>query len=207
MESLMVQGAACRCQQFLALCKLRVVSLIVFTAVIGMFLAVPGWPNWNALWAGTLGIALVAGAAAAFNCLIEQKIDAVMARTRARPLPRGELTSTQTLVFSGVVGGRPVSAECVRQPTHDVADTGHVRRLCGDLYSRAETGHAAEHCHWRRVRRDAAGTWLGRGNGRNPSRCALVVPDHFCLDTSAFLGLGAIPARGIRSGPACRCCR
>jgi len=87
------------------LCKLRVVSLIVFTAVIGMFLAVPGWPSWNALWAGTLGIALVAGAAAAFNCLIEQKIDALMARTRARPLPRGELTSTQTLVFSGVVGG------------------------------------------------------------------------------------------------------
>lgn len=105
MESLMIQGTACRCRQFLALCKLRVVSLIVFTAVIGMFLAVPGWPGWNALWAGTLGIALVAGAAAAFNCLIEQKIDAVMARTRARPLPRGELTRTQTLVFAGAVGG------------------------------------------------------------------------------------------------------
>lgn len=105
MESLMIAGAACRCQQFLALCKLRVVGLIVFTAVIGMFLAVPGWPAWNVLWAGTLGIALVAGAAAAFNCLIEQKIDAVMARTRARPLPRGELSNAQTLVFSGVVGG------------------------------------------------------------------------------------------------------
>ncbi len=105
MESLMIHSAACRCQQFLALCKLRVVSLIVFTAVIGMFLAVPGWPDWSALWAGTLGIALVASAAAAFNCLVEQKIDAVMARTRARPLPRGELTSTQTLVFAGVVGG------------------------------------------------------------------------------------------------------
>lgn len=105
MESLMIQGAACRCQQFLALCKLRVVSLIVFTAVIGMFLAVPAWPSWTTIWAGTLGIGLVASAAAAFNCLIEQKIDAVMARTRARPLPRGELTSTQTLVFAGVLGG------------------------------------------------------------------------------------------------------
>lgn len=105
MESLMIEGVACRCQQFLALCKLRVVSLIVFTAVIGMFLAVPGWPAWNVLWAGTLGIAMVSAAAAAFNCLIEQKIDAVMARTRARPLPRGELSNTQTLVFSGVVGG------------------------------------------------------------------------------------------------------
>lgn len=94
-----------RCQQFLALCKLRVVSLVVFTAVIGMFLAVPGWPDWNALWAGTLGIALVAGAAAAFNCLLEQKIDAKMARTRARPLPRGELTNVQTVLFAGVVGG------------------------------------------------------------------------------------------------------
>lgn len=101
----MFAAATCRCQQFLALCKLRVVSLIVFTAVIGMFLAVPGWPAWQVLWAGTAGIALVAGAAAAFNCLIEQKIDAVMARTRARPLPRGELTNAQTLVFAGGVGG------------------------------------------------------------------------------------------------------
>lgn len=84
---------------------MRVVSLIVFTAVIGMFLAVPGRPAWHVLLAGTLGIAMVAGAAAAFNCLIEQKIDAMMARTRARPLPRGELTNAQTLVFSGVVGG------------------------------------------------------------------------------------------------------
>jgi protoheme IX farnesyltransferase len=103
--SLSLGGVGCRCRQFLALCKLRVVSLIVFTAVIGMFLAVPAWPAWNALWAGTLGIALVAGAAAAFNCLVEQKIDALMARTRARPLPRGELTSAQTLAFAGVVGG------------------------------------------------------------------------------------------------------
>lgn len=105
MESLAIEYATCRCRQFLALCKLRVVSLIVFTAVIGMFLAVPGWPGWNVLWAGTLGIGLVASAAAAFNCLVEQKIDAVMARTRARPLPRGELGSGQTLVFCGVVGG------------------------------------------------------------------------------------------------------
>ncbi len=96
---------ACRCQQFLQLCKLRVVSLIVFTAVIGMFLAVPGWPPLVPLLAATVGIALVAGAAAAFNCLVEQKIDAVMARTRARPLPRGEVNSTQTLLFSGLVGG------------------------------------------------------------------------------------------------------
>jgi protoheme IX farnesyltransferase len=91
--------------QFFQLTKPRVVSLIVFTAVIGMFLAVPGMVPIQALVFGTVGIALVAGAAAAVNCLVEQKIDAVMARTRARPLPRGALTSAQTLVFAGVVGG------------------------------------------------------------------------------------------------------
>jgi len=96
-----------RLGRFLELAKPRVVSLIVFCAVIGMFLAVPaGDPVPLAPFlAGTLGIALVAGAAAAVNCLVERKIDAVMARTRARPLPRGELTPAQTLVFAGAVGG------------------------------------------------------------------------------------------------------
>src|SRR6202795_3895794 len=92
-------------QQFLRLTKPRVVSLIVFTAVIGMFLASPGLPPLSALVFGTLGIALTAGAAAAINCLVEQKLDAVMARTRARPLPMGELTSAQTLIFAGAIGG------------------------------------------------------------------------------------------------------
>jgi len=91
--------------QFLALAKPRVVSLIVFVAVIGMFLAAPGLPPPGVVFAATLGIALVAGAAAAVNCLVEQKIDALMARTRARPLPRGEISSAQTLAFAAVVGG------------------------------------------------------------------------------------------------------
>ena len=90
---------------FYALTKPRVVSLIVFTAVIGMFLAVPGMVPPTILIAATLGIALVAGAAAAMNCLVEQKIDALMRRTRWRPLPRGELTAAQALLFAGVLGG------------------------------------------------------------------------------------------------------
>src|SRR3979490_325056 len=94
-----------RFRQFLSLTKPRVVSLIVFCAVIGMYLAVPGWVPPKLLLAATTGIWLVAGAAAAVNCLVEQKIDAVMRRTRARPLPRGELTSAQTLAFAGVIGG------------------------------------------------------------------------------------------------------
>jgi protoheme IX farnesyltransferase len=89
---------------FYALTKPRVVSLIVFTAVIGMFLAAPGMVPPRLLLAATLGIALVAGAAAAINCLVEQKIDALMQRTRWRPLPRGQLTGAQTLAFAAVLG-------------------------------------------------------------------------------------------------------
>ncbi|GLR11487.1 heme o synthase [Chitinimonas viridis] len=98
-------GLKARLREFLALAKPRVVALIVFCAVIGMFLATPTLPPWLPVLAATIGIALVAGAAAAINCLVEQKIDALMARTRARPLPRGQVTSGQTLGFALVVGG------------------------------------------------------------------------------------------------------
>jgi len=103
--SLASQPLASRLGQFYQLTKPRVVSLIVFTAVIGMFLSTPGMVPLQALIAGTLGIAFTAGAAAAINCLVEQRLDALMARTRYRPLPRGQVTSLQTLVFAGVVGG------------------------------------------------------------------------------------------------------
>ena len=91
--------------QFWRLTKPRVVSLIVFTAVIGMLLAQPMLPPLGLMAWATLGIALVAGAAAAFNCLVEQKIDAVMARTRGRPTVMGTISSPQILLFSGAVGG------------------------------------------------------------------------------------------------------
>ncbi|MBI3937830.1 MAG: protoheme IX farnesyltransferase [Betaproteobacteria bacterium] len=107
--SLSWQHARSRFNQFYQLCKPRVVSLIVFTAVTGMFLATPGMVPLQALLAGALGIALVAGAAAAVNCLVEQKTDALMVRTRGRPLPRGRITSLQTLIFAGMVGGVGVS--------------------------------------------------------------------------------------------------
>ncbi len=97
-----------RWQQYYQLTKPRVVQLIVFCAVIGMALAIPGWPSpaqWGAIAAGTLGIWLVAGAAAAFNCLIEQHIDAKMKRTAWRPTAKGELSRPQTLLFSAVLCG------------------------------------------------------------------------------------------------------
>ena len=96
--------AESRARQLLALTKPRVVSLIVFTAVIGMFLATPGLPPAAPVLFGTIGIALVAGAAAAINCLVEQNIDKLMRRTRWRPLPQGLLSSRDTLVFALAVG-------------------------------------------------------------------------------------------------------
>ncbi len=94
-----------RLEQYLQLTKPRVVALIVFTAVIGMLLATPGLVPLRVLLFGSLGIWLVAGSAAAVNCLVEQKIDAMMARTRARPLPMGTISTPETLLFSGLVGG------------------------------------------------------------------------------------------------------
>ncbi len=94
-----------RLRAFYVLTKPRVNTLIVFCAVIGMFLAVPeGLPNALTVFAATIGIACVAGAAAAMNCLIEQHIDARMTRTRARPLPRGALSTGEALVFATVLG-------------------------------------------------------------------------------------------------------
>jgi len=90
-------------QNFLALCKPRVTMLIVFTAMIGMFLATPDMVPLDILLAATVGIGMASGAAAAFNCLVEQAIDAKMARTRGRPLPTGQVTSKQTFIFASIM--------------------------------------------------------------------------------------------------------
>jgi len=95
---------AFKAKRFFELTKPKVVSLIVFTAVVGMFLATPGLPPLQALVAGTLGIALASGSAAAINHLLDQRIDAVMVRTRNRPLPQGDLDERQVLVFALMLG-------------------------------------------------------------------------------------------------------
>ena len=92
-----------RWRQFYVLTKPRVVQLIVFCAVIGMLLAVPGLPDWKVALSATAGIWLVAAAAAAFNCLVEQRLDAQMARTAWRPTAKGQLTNAHTLAFSAVL--------------------------------------------------------------------------------------------------------
>ncbi len=98
------KSAALSWKNYLELCKPRVVALIVFTAIVGMLLAVPGMPPLENFVYGTLGIALAASSAAAINHFIDQKADAVMARTQNRPLPKGELSSQHVLIFAGILG-------------------------------------------------------------------------------------------------------
>ena len=94
-----------RLRAYFRLTKPRVISLIVFCAVIGMFMATPGMVPLHILLAGSLGVGMVAGAAAAINCMVEEHIDAAMARTKTRPLPKGEVSAFEVFFFSGLLGG------------------------------------------------------------------------------------------------------
>jgi protoheme IX farnesyltransferase len=93
-------------KSYLGLCKLKVVALIVFTAMVGMFLGTepPGMVPWDVLLLGNLGIGMAAAAAAAINHVLDAREDAKMARTHRRPLPQGEVRETQALVFAAVLG-------------------------------------------------------------------------------------------------------
>ncbi len=93
-----------RLAKYFELTKPKVVGLIVFTAVVGMFLAVPGMPPWQAIVFGTLGIGLAAASAAAINHVLDARIDARMQRTRHRPLPSGQLSEKQASVFAVLLG-------------------------------------------------------------------------------------------------------
>ncbi len=91
-------------KNYYALCKPKVVMLIVFTAMVGMFLAVPGWPPFYSALLGTLGIGLAASSAAAINHYLDHSEDSHMARTQNRPLPQGRLSSFEVMVFACTLG-------------------------------------------------------------------------------------------------------
>lgn len=93
-----------RIADYLQLCKLKVVGLIVFTAVVGMFLSVPGLPPLRPLLLGALGIGMAAASAAAINHVLDARIDAIMKRTRRRPLPTGHLTEVEAMIFAFALG-------------------------------------------------------------------------------------------------------
>jgi protoheme IX farnesyltransferase len=91
-------------RDYLELGKPKVVSLIVFTAVVGMFLAVPGMPPLAAVLFGTLGIGLAASSAAAINHVVDRRFDEKMARTMGRPIPSGAVTAPQALRYAAAIG-------------------------------------------------------------------------------------------------------
>jgi protoheme IX farnesyltransferase len=91
-------------REYLELTKPRVVALIVFTAIVGMFLSTPGFLPLARFIFATLGIALAAGSAAAFNHVLDRGVDAEMARTRGRPLPTGQLSTREALIFASILG-------------------------------------------------------------------------------------------------------
>jgi protoheme IX farnesyltransferase len=90
-------------REYLELCKPRVVVMLVFTALVGMFLASPGWVPWQALIFGSIGIGLGASSGAAFNHIVDQRADSLMVRTRRRPLPTGRLDQTSALIFAATL--------------------------------------------------------------------------------------------------------
>ena len=103
-ETVSARSLTALAREYFELTKPRVVALIVFTAVVGMFLSTPTiLPLWPFVW-GTLGIALAAASAAAFNHILDRRADAQMARTRARPLPTGSVSGRQALLFAVVLG-------------------------------------------------------------------------------------------------------
>lgn len=97
-------GFAWKAREYIELGKPRVVALIVFTAVVGMFLSTPGLVPWHVLILGTIGIGLAASSAAAINHVLDRKSDAIMARTCGRPLPQGTVTNTAALTLALIVG-------------------------------------------------------------------------------------------------------
>ena len=97
-------SAGAHWRDYYALTKPGVVQLLVFTAIVGMFLAVPGMVPWTALIAGSLGIGLAAAAGAVVNQILDQRIDAQMARTRNRPLPQGRIGERDALAFAMGLG-------------------------------------------------------------------------------------------------------
>lgn len=91
-------------QDYLALCKLKVVSLIVFTAIVGMFMATPAMVPWDILLYGTIGIGMAACSAAAINHVVDHRIDSIMARTNRRPLPKGKVSPVNAIIFAWFLG-------------------------------------------------------------------------------------------------------
>ena len=175
----------------------------MFTAVIGMFLATPGMAASSAsLVSAHCGIALVAGAAAAFNCLVEQKIDGIDGAHAWRPLPSGELTSMQTLAVRGVVGGVGLW-HALRSLVNPLTMWLTLATFVG--YAVVYTVMLKPLTPQNIVIGGASGAmppvlgWAAM-TGRVVAGGAAAVPHHLRLDAAALLGARAVPHGRLRAG-------
>jgi protoheme IX farnesyltransferase len=114
-----IQTMSANWQDYLELCKPRVVMLMLLTVIVGMYLASPGWVNLSLLLSSLIGIGLCAGSAAAINHLVDKRIDSMMLRTQKRPIARGKVSVSQALKFALILGvvGLNVLVFCVNQLT------------------------------------------------------------------------------------------
>ena len=184
---------------FLELMKPRVMSLVVFTALTGM-VAAPGGIHPVLGIIALIAIAVGAGASGALNMWYDADIDARMARTAARPIPRGRVTRDEALTFGTVLS--VVSVLTLGVLVNWVAGallalTIALLRL--HLHDVAEAADAAEHRHRRRRRRLPADDRLGRGDGLRQPRERAAVPHHLHVDAAALLGAGALSLPRLRA--------
>ena len=189
---------AARLPGFVALMKPRVMSLAVFTAFVGLTIA-PGHldPLLGSL--AIVAIAAGAGAAGALNMWYEADIDALMARTARRPIPRGGISRAEALVFGLILACSAVAILALVFNIKAAALLVFAIFFYVVVYTMWLKSDATEHCHRRRGRRTSARNWLDRRNRRNRARAGRLVPYHLSVDAAPFLGAVAQSCRRICS--------
>jgi hypothetical protein len=177
-------------RDYLELGKPRVVALIVFTAAVGMFLAVPGLPPLDALVFGMLGIGLAASSAAAINHVLDRRYDEKMARTARRPIPTGHVSTGQAITYAAILGTLSMLVLWFL-----------VNPLTAGLTFASLIGYAILYTVWLK-HVTPQNIVIGGAAGAAPPGLgwAAAVPDHLRLDAAALLGARDRPPRGLCAG-------
>ena len=181
---------------YIALLKPRVMSLVIFTAFVGYVLA-PGalHPVLGAI--AILAVAVGAGASGAINMWYDRDIDAVMARTKGRPIPAGRVNADEALAFGVVLS---IGSVVVMGLAVNWLAAGLLALTIGYyvfLHHVAKAPNPAEYCRGRCRRRLSADDWLGRRDRRGLDRIIGSIRHNLHVDAAAFLGLGALPERRL----------
>ncbi len=199
-RSILLRGSYAGFGDYVALTKPRVMSLVVFTALVGLMVA-PGDIDPFAGAVALVCIAAGAGAAGALNMWYDADIDAVMARTAMRPIPSGRVSRPEALVFGLMLGMlRHSGPRHFAEHGRGCAACFHDFLLCRRLHDVAQTPNTAKHRHWRCGWRTPSGDRLGCGHRKRRARTAHPVPDHLPVDATPLLGIVAQSCRRICQG-------